>query len=168
MRIFRGAFLLLERGSGVAPPERFAPAIELRLLGSERGEHRERVDFQIDTGAEMTTLYSRDARRVLGEALGRINFDDHPNRVITLGAGGEEIVAVRMDLSLTLYDDVDTPERISDSVLVAKPNPDDLYDPDAGRGNWDTPSLLGRDQLLNFDLFVSARSDTVYLSLPDS
>ena len=56
VRIFLGAFLLLERGSGVAPPERFAPAIELRLLGSERGERSERVDFQIDTGAEMTTL----------------------------------------------------------------------------------------------------------------
>ena len=105
---------------------------------------------------------------MLGYAFEEIDFDDDSDRVVVLGAGGEEIVAVRMDLSLTLHDDVDTPERISDSVLVAKPNPPDLYDPDAGRGNWDTPSLLGRDQLLNFDLFMSARSDTVHLSLPDS
>ena len=165
-RRFAGFFRTFEAHFGSAPPERYAPGIEIHVsnaAGFDTG-----IDFLIDTGAETTTLYPPDARKVLGHALEEIDFDDDPDRVVVLGAGGEEIVAVRKGLSLTLHDDVDTPERIADSILVARPNPHDLDDPDAGRGNWDTPSLLGRDQLLSSDLFMSARSDTVYLSLPDS
>ena len=56
---------------------------------------------------------------------------------------------------------MDAPEQISNTLLIARPDPPDLSDPDAGRGNWDTPSLLGRDLLLRFDLHLSYRQQTV-------
>lgn len=164
MRVFPGALLLFDHTGEFPSPERFAPAIELRVAEDGRDA---RIDFLIDTGNETTTLYPSDARKVLGAALDKIDFDADPNRVIMFGAGGDEIVAVQLPLALTLYDDVDDPALISNSALVVKPDPPDLSDPDAGRGNWDTPSLLGRDLLLRFDLHLSYRQQTVYLTLPD-
>lgn len=164
-RRFVGFFRAFDDQFRAPPPEGYAPAIE--ILVAQPAANNARIDFLIDTGAEQTTLYPNDAHEVLGAAFEAIDFDDDPNSVVVLSAGGEELVAVRANLSLTLYDDVDAPEQISNTLLIARPDPPDLSDPDAGRGNWDTPSLLGRDLLLRFDLHLSYRQQTVHLTLPD-
>lgn len=161
MRIFPGALLLFDDLGGLPTPQRFAPAIELRVADNSRGA---RIDFLIDTGTETTTLYPSDARKVLGAEFDQINFDAEPSRVVVLGAGGEEVVAVQMALSLMIADDANDLALIADSILVAQPKPHDLSDPDAGRGNWDTPSLLGRDLLVDLELHLSYPHDTVYLA----
>ncbi len=121
----------------------------------------------IDTGTESTVLYPSDARDLLEHALDEVNFRAIGDRVLLSGVEGDFSAAAQIPVNLTFFDDVDAPETFITTILVAQPNPPNLDDPEAARGNWDTPSLLGRDLLLHFDLFVSGSSSEVYLSLPD-
>ncbi len=164
MRTFPGSFHCFDPTGDPVPSERFAPSTQITVgyAGSQLS-----INFMIDTGTESTVLYPRDAKDLLEQALDEVDFGTIGDRVLLGGVEGEFSAAAQIPVSLTFFDDVDAPETFNTTILVAQPSPPNLDDPEAGRGNWDTPSLLGRDLLLHFDLHASGARGEVYLSLPD-
>ena len=161
MRIFPGAFVNFDLNALPAPIERYAPSIEAELRWEG---YVERFEMLIDTGSEVSILYPDQGTALLGE---------HFERVVTRASAGREYVggvegqlnrAIRIPVEMTFHDEEGVSFRFDTTILVAEPI---FSDPDGDRGNWDTPSLLGRDLLLHFDLHVSGSRGEVYLSLPD-
>ncbi len=163
-RRFPGSYLNFDNPSEPVPPERYAPSIE---LGVEWQGNEVAIDFLIDTGAESSILYPRQAEQLFGRALEQLDFHQSGVGERVAGIDGLMSFAIRVPVITTFYDEFDDPIPFDTSILVVQPDPPDLDDPDNGRGNWDTPSLLGRDLLLHFDLQVSGSRGEVYLSLPD-
>ena len=164
MRKFHGAFLNFDISSVSISPERYAPSIEVNIQWEDREKS---FDFLIDTGAEVTLLFPGQAQALFGSAFSDFEFDRSGARELVAGIDGVMSAVVPVPVNLNFHDEVDAPEPFHINILVVQPNPPNLDDPDLGLGNWDNPSLLGRDLLLHFDLFVSGSTSEVYLSLPD-
>ena len=121
-----------------------APRIQIRVALDGRSEQ---VPFLIDTGTDATVLHPRDAQRILGDDLHRIDFQSDPRRFTGFGVGGA-VDRVARDTILTLYSIDDEPYPIEMPILIARPAPAEPGD----HGNWRLPSLLGRDFLRRFRL----------------
>ena len=163
-RRFPGSYLNFDSPSEPVPPERYAPSLELRV---EWQGNEVVIDFLIYTGAESSILYPRQAERLFGRALEQLDFHQSGGGERVVGIDGLTSFVIRAPVAMTFYDEFDTPMPFDATILVVQPDPPNLDDPDKGRGNWDTPSLLGRDLLLHFDLHVSGSRGEVYLSRPD-
>ena len=161
MRVFPGSFHYFESGTQVIRQESFAPSVSVEAAWRDRRAH---FTLLIDTGTESTTLFPRQASELFGSSYDQLDFDD-PNRRILIGdVGGAFHAAIEEPIDLIFHDDSDAPSTASARVLVVRPNPSERS---VGGGNWNTPSLLGRDLLLHFDLLISGSTSEVYLSLPD-
>ena len=164
MRKFYGAFLNFEVRSESIPPERYAPSIEVNVRW---GDREKSFDFLIDTGSEVTLLFPGQAQALFGTAFRDFEFDRPGDRELVAGIDSVMSAVLPVPVSLNFHDEVDSPEPFDVDILVVQPNPSNLDDSDLGLGNWDNPSILGRDLLLHFDLFVSGSTSEVYLSLPE-
>ena len=161
MRVFPGSFHFFERGLQEVRQESFAPSVPVEAAWRDR---RAQFTLLIDTGAETTTLFPSQASELFGDGLAQFDFDDPERRIMIGDVGGTLHAAIEEQVDLTLHDDTDAPSVVTARVLVIRPNPPERA---VGGGNWDTPSLLGRDLLLHFDLHVSGGRGEVFLSLPD-
>lgn len=164
MRIFPGAFVDFDAPLMAASMESYAPAIEVLLRWDDRSE---KIDLLIDTGAEVSVLYPEQAGNLLGVQYEQIVRLHHTGREYIGGIEAPLHRAFRLPLEMSFYDEDGTPYRLDSSILVAEPRSPAPDDPDARPGNMNTPSLLGRDLLLHFDLHMSGARGEVYLSLPD-
>ncbi len=116
--------------------------------------------FLIDTGADNTSLSPSDAFGVLGEEYLEIDFETHDRRIAISGVGRGSAVAVIEWMQLTLFDTSGFYLTISTPITIFEPMP--RY---PGRhGNWQMPSLLGRDILQHFRLLVEYDPPIVELS----
>ena len=161
MRVFPGSFHYFERETQVIRQESYAPSVSVEAAWRDR---RANFTLLIDTGTESTALFPRQASELFGNSYDQLNFDDPERRILIGDVGGALHAAIEVPIDLTLHDDSDAPLTASVRILVVRPNPPERS---VDSGNWDTPSLLGRDLLLHFDLFVSGSTSEVYLSLPE-
>ena len=124
--------------------------------------HSSDIRFLIDTGADATVLHPRDAYRLLGDDLHRIDFGRDSYRVAGLGVGGGVDRVVR-DAMLTLRSVDDETYPMEMPILIARPMPAEPGD----HGNWRLPSLLERDFLrhFRFELLCGARRAAALESL---
>ena len=164
MRVFPGAFVNFDYGTMPAPIERYAPSIAVALRSEERVES---FDLLIDTGSEISIMYPRESALLFGANFGEAVLQRNIGREYIGSVSGHLNYGFRVPLEMTFHDEDGIEYQLDRSLLVVEPEPPNLDDPSADRGNWDTPSLLGRDLLLHFDLHVSGARGEVYLSLPD-
>lgn len=139
------------------------------------------VEFMVDTGADFTTLGPSDADNVLGsEHYESLDFNDAERTVPLNGIGKEPVLAFLLDASLTFRDKQRQPISIPLVIAVIQPvpSPGERNQRRAGRlseltpdglgvdepGTWWMPSLLGRDVLHSFDLWISYRREEVVLT----
>ena len=108
------------------------------------------VDFQIDTGADVTVISPNDAIVILGSSYLTLNFSRDARLVSAIGVGGTARRVVR-DATLHLESTEGNPWRIVLPILIAEPVPR----APSRSGNWQLPSLLGRDFLRHFRLELS-------------
>ena len=136
-----------------------APLIRITLTSHNRSSD---ARFLIDTGAEATVLHPRDAYRLLGDDLYRIDFERDSRRITGLGVGGAADRVVR-DTMLTLYSVDDELYSVEMPILIARPTPTEP----GVHGNWRLPSLLGRDFLrhFRFELFCGERREAALETL---
>ena len=118
------------------------------------------VAMLVDTGADMTALGPRDALSLLGRGYLEMDFDQGPGAITARGFGEGDGSALlsQMELRLQDADGVDFP--ISLNVAICKPSPAEP----GQHGNWNMPSLLGRDILEWFDLHLSYNPPSVTLT----
>ena len=110
------------------------------------------MPFLIDPAAAVTTISSRHAFRLFGDAYLEPEFQDRFGP--TNGADGAPALAVpRARLFIDTGDGFDT-VSLGLRVAVAEPNSPPPEDPSQAAGAWSLPNLLGRDVLerLDFDL----------------
>ena len=142
------------RGARRATP---APYVD---VGLGPGGRPQTVPFLIDTGADITTLGPRDALTLLGRAYLSMDFEPGRGRLEMIGVGREIARAVVTSAEATFYDDEGSEIRVTLPLAFAEPIP-----PDPGpHGNWQMPSLLGRDVLQHFDLSLSYHPPSVALT----
>ena len=107
------------------------------------------VDFLIDTGADRTIIGSSDASRMVDEFdVDLTNLQDGPR-----GRGVGGTVATKTAEVALKFDDFSENMRME----ILEPPPD---------ARFAIPSLLGRDVLSQFALFVEERTDKVLLLEP--
>ncbi len=103
--------------------------------------------FLIDTGSSATTLHPQDALELLGDDYFQIDFANDPHRVSARGVGGVVNRVVRhATLGITSIDR--EPYFLRMRILIAEPT----QSAPRGHGNWQLPSVLGRDFLRHFRL----------------
>ena len=108
-----------------------------------------RVDFLIDTGADRSIIGSSDASRMVDEfGVDLTNLQDGPR-----GRGVGGTVATKTAEVALRFDDFSKNMRIE----ILEPPPD---------ARFAIPSLLGRDVLSQFALFVEERTGKVLLLEP--
>ncbi len=163
MRVFPGAFVNFDLNAAPVPTERYAPSIEVALRWED---HTRKFELLIDTGSEVSILYPHQGTALLREQFGRVVARAREDREYVGGVDGHLNRAFRIPVEMTLFDEEGLPFPFDTTILVAEPS-SAVQDDSAAGGNWDTPSLLGRDLLLHFDLFVSGSTSEVYLSLPE-
>ncbi|MEX1022764.1 MAG: aspartyl protease family protein [Dehalococcoidia bacterium] len=134
---------------GSAPPAPYV-TVPVRIAGSHPWTA---VDFLVDTGADLTVIHPQDAARVVPNYATR-DFDEDPSRRAVGGIGGTSTF-VTMTFDLLLVDDEHGAIAATLPLLVAGPRGDVLRN---------APSLLGRDILSEFALYVDARTGTVTLT----
>jgi hypothetical protein len=124
------------------------PVIDLRVGFPLAGDGMLNVQFLIDTGANRTVLGSAEASQLESE-LG-VDLAGLPQGPDIGGVGGS-LFTQEVDAELVLGD-----ERIPLNILVAPPYPTPVI-----------PSLLGRDVLAGFALFLEERTERVFLLTHD-
>lgn len=120
--------------------------------------HSERIDFLIDSGSDTSILMPIDAERLIGNQLFVLDFEHHEQSVRVDGLGASAFRILPIEASLTLEDDAQSPLKIGTQLWVADPEP---------AGNWNEPSLFGRDAIRPGDFHLSYSNGTVTLLRPD-
>ena len=117
------------------------------------------VPFLLDTGADFTTLNPQDMLRIWGRRFLSIDFTEDPD--VQLAGIGEQTATGRFhEATLTFLDSDRQPIAIPLTLVIAQPTP---LTPGL-HGNWQIPSLLGRDILEHFDLALSYNPPSVMLT----
>ena len=144
---------------------RYAPhIIGLIALESEPGVphvHGE-IDFLIDSGSDYSVLNPRDAHELLGDVLFKIDFVNDPTAVGVVGMGQGAVVTIEREVDIALRDEEGERVVLGLDMQIARPEPFRV----ARTGNWQLPSLLGRDVLEYLDLALSYNPPSVYLRTP--
>ena len=115
--------------------------IDIAIAGQMPGSIR----FLIDTGADVTVIHPTDAARLLRGEFFALDFLRDTRLVDASGIGGIAKRVVR-DATLHLESTEGNHWRITLPILIAEPVP--RTSPNTG--NWQLPSLLGRDFLRHF------------------
>lgn len=121
------------------------------LVGVEQGLGITWIEFLIDTGADASVIHPRDAYRIWGSEYLGWDFEDDDGRKTSHGVGGQTISTGR---TMRLHFSTDGPVRDASFLCrVEIAQPDDrsasVYT------NWNLPSLLGRDVLAHFQLYLT-------------
>lgn len=124
------------------------PVVDVPVRFPIFGDSTLNVQFLIDTGADRTVLGSAEASQLEAE-LG-VDLADLPQGLDIGGVGGS-LFTQQVDAELVMGS-----ERVSVSLLVAPPYPTPVI-----------PSLLGRDVLAVFALFLEERAERVFLLTHD-
>ncbi len=117
------------------------------------------LEFLIDTGADFTILSPIDSLRLFGSAYLNFEFSAQDGLEVT-GLGATPTVVRFIDAALKFIATDGTLIELAFPVAIPEPHPR-LPSP---RGNWQMPSLLGRDALDFFDLAISYHPPTVTLT----
>lgn len=146
-----------ERATRAALVDAVQPYVdaELSLLG-----RRGHIRWAIDTGSPYTVLHPLDAHRLIGELLGNLDFETHPQRFDIAGVGSSRARTIIAPAILTFEDEAGELESINMPVLIAEPTTPFR----SHEGNWRMPSLLGCDVLRYFDLTLSYNPPSVTLT----
>lgn len=117
------------------------------------------VPFLFDTGADFTTLNPQDMIRIWGRRYLDMDFASDAD-IQLAGIGEQTAVGQFHEATLTFLDSERQPLAIPMTVVIAQPTPatPGLH------GNWQIPSLLGRDILAHFDLELSYNPPSVTLT----
>ena len=118
----------------------------------------ERFDFLIDSGPDTSILMPVDAERLLGDQLFALDFERGEQSVRLDGLGASAFRILPISASLILEDDAQSPLTIGTQLWVADPEP---------AGNWNEPSIFGRDAIRPGDFELSYSKETVTLIRPD-
>ena len=132
-----------------------APFVEVTV---ELDGHAERVDFLIDSGSDTSILMPVDAERLIGEHLFTLDFEHGDLSVRLDGLGSSAFRILPSSASLTLEDDAQSPLTIGTLLWLADPKPE---------GNWNEPSIFGRDAIMPGDFELSYINGTATLIRPD-
>jgi hypothetical protein len=114
----------------------------------------DRLTFLVDTGADASAIYPRDAQR-LGLSHDLV-FDDS-DIVVSVGVGGRVEEYIEAGIVMLQHDDGSV-DRLLVPMHFAKPSP----------ANAEYPSLLGRDVLSFYRLVFEERVGLVTLENPAS
>lgn len=162
-----GHFLLRDWTDEASPrTARYAPHITALVAvasGFEVPLEPREVGFLIDSGSDYSVLNPRDTYELLGDALFEIDFANDPTAVDVVGMGQGLVVTIEREVEMTLWDEDGGSVVLGLDVQIARPEPFRV----ARTGNWQLPSLLGRDILEYLDLHLSYNPPSVYLSTPD-
>ena len=150
-----GHFREHERGNIASPS--LAPYL-LARFGPEPTEPA--IEVLIDTGADWTALGPRDALTLLGRAYLEIDWQRARGRIEIAGIGQRDTTAVISPMQLWLRDIGGTYFAVTLQVAICEPFPSTP----GLHGNWQLPSLLGRDILSHFDLALSYNPPSVTLT----
>ena len=132
-----------------------APFVEVTV---EMDGHAERVDFLVDSGSDTTIPMPVDAERLIGERLFTLDFKHEEQAVRLDGIGAYAFRILPIDATMSLEDDAQSPFEIATQCWLADPEPE---------GNWDEPSIFGRDAIRPGDFELSYIDETVTLIRPD-
>lgn len=116
----------------------------------------------IDTGSNVTVLMPQEAYRLFGDAYFGLDFDDASESMLIEGVGGA-YRSLPFDMLLAVEDEHFDLVRIERRIWIAEPDPDFPSD----TGNWDLPSIFGRDSIRPGDSELSYVHGTVTLIRPD-
>ena len=139
--------------------EDLAPFVSGRVV---LGDNEVDVDFLIDSGSDITTLMPTDAYRLLEDHFFELPFVQDSSGIDIYGVGGS-YRALPLDAAIGLRDEYDDPLLLNRIIWIAEPNP---AEPSLS-GNWDLPSIFGRDAIRPGDFELSYINGTVTLLRPD-
>lgn len=159
-RIINGWLQLEDRLVSHGILEDLAPFVSGRVI---IGDDERDVDFLIDSGSDTTTLMPEDAYRLLGNRLFELPFALDGSGIDIYGVGGS-YRALPLDAVLILKDEYDDPIRIQQTIWIAEPTPSEP----SNTGNWDMPSIFGRDAIRPGDFELRYSNDSVTLFRPDA
>lgn len=121
------------------------------------------IDLLIDSGSDYSVLNPRDAHELLGDVLFEIDFANDQTAVGVVGMGQGRVVTIEREVEIVLPDEDGDDVVIGLDMQIARPEPFRV----ARTGNWQLPSLLGRDILEYLDLHLSYNTPYVSLMVPD-
>ena len=136
-----------------------APLIEASIYLPSMGERQ--LILLIDTGASATTILDSDAGR-FGITLeyARENLRPAPRKVLGIGGVAETYMIEGAELTLTQEDGLEVGEALD--LYIVLHDPETLSDEVRGL-ILRLPSLLGRDLINRYRLYIDAGRDEVYL-----
>lgn len=136
-----------------------APFVSCRVVGAD-GELD--IDFLIDSGSDTSTLMPEDAYRLLGDRFFDLPFAQDASAIDIYGVGSS-YRALPLDVTLVLRDQYDDPITLHQTIWIAEPTPSEPL----LSGNWESPSVFGRDAIQPGDFELSYINGTVTLLRPD-
>ena len=120
------------------------------------------INFILDTGADVTTIQPLDAHQLLGDDLFEIDFDRDLGSVGVAGTATASSLGVVRPAVFSLRTDRGGHISVNAHAVIAQPVPFEV----SGVGNWNKPSVLGRDTLSRFGFRLDYRaSDPVLLEV---
>ncbi len=136
-----------------------APFVSCRVAV---GDDEFDVDFLIDSGSDATTLMLEDAYRLLSDRFFELPFAQDGSGIDIHGVGGS-YRALPFDATLILKDQYDDPILLRQIIWIAEPTPSEP----SISGNWEIPSIFGRDAIRPGDFELSYIKGTATLIRPD-
>ena len=128
------------------------------------GDYVRTIDFMVDTGADATTLQPRDAIKLMGDDLFRIDFERDPGIIGVAGVTAGASASVVRPAAYSIRTDQGGHYTVNAHVVIAQPVPSEQSD----TGNWRRFSTLGRDVISRFGFRLDYRASEPVLLEVDS